>query len=167
MDLVRDRRNAATHALLESNKTDWVICMQEPWFGRIGTTRMDSEREGLPTLGGASHPDYLLFYPYFTDSKRAKVMTYVKKQINNHLSPLRVLPRLDLVTHNTILITDLHFGMESLRIINFYHDMDDPSSLRSLLHLDLDPTIPTILIGDFNLHSPRWSPSGLSTSPRV
>jgi hypothetical protein len=44
------------------------------------------------------------------------------------------------------------------RTINFYNDVDDPSALTTLLSLDLDPTIPTLLTGDFNLHSRSWSP---------
>jgi hypothetical protein len=44
------------------------------------------------------------------------------------------------------------------RTINFYNDVDDPTALTTLLSLDLDPTIPTLLTGDFNLHSRSWSP---------
>jgi hypothetical protein len=29
-----------------------------------------------------------------------------------------------------------------------------------LMGLDLDATIPTLIIGDFNLHSMTWSPTG-------
>ena len=66
-----------------------------------------------------------------------------------------------------ILITDHYIGTHSLRIINFYHDTGDSSSLQTLLSLDLDSTFPTILIGDFNLHSHSWSPPDLTTSPRA
>ena len=31
----------------------------------------------------------------------------------------------------------------------------------ALHHLDLNPAIPMILVGDFNLHSASWSPPGL------
>jgi hypothetical protein len=34
----------------------------------------------------------------------------------------------------------------------------------ALVGLDLDATIPTLLVGDFNLHSPSWSPMGWDTS---
>jgi hypothetical protein len=40
----------------------------------------------------------------------------------------------------------------------------DPSALDALVALDLDATIPTLLVGDFNLHSPSWSPTGWDTS---
>jgi hypothetical protein len=42
--------------------------------------------------------------------------------------------------------------------INFYNDVDDPSALTTLMALDLDATIPTLLTRDFNLHSRTWSP---------
>jgi hypothetical protein len=44
------------------------------------------------------------------------------------------------------------------RTINFYNNVDDPTALSSLLALDIDATIPTLLTGDFNLHSCTWSP---------
>jgi hypothetical protein len=40
----------------------------------------------------------------------------------------------------------------------------DPSALDALVALDLDATIPTLLVGDFNLHSPSWSPTGWDMS---
>jgi hypothetical protein len=40
----------------------------------------------------------------------------------------------------------------------------DPSALNMLLGLDLDATIPTLVIGDFNLHSTSWSLLGWATS---
>jgi hypothetical protein len=45
-----------------------------------------------------------------------------------------------------------------IRVINFYNDVDDATSLNTLLSLDLDPTVPTLLLGDFNLHSRSGPP---------
>ena len=94
-------------------------------------------------------------------------MTYTRKFSTQHSkrhNALRTVPRLDLVSHPTILITDHYAGPDCLRVINFYHDVDDPASLNMLLTLDLESTFPTILVGDFNLHSPSWSPPGMPTS---
>ena len=38
--------------------------------------------------------------------------------------------------------------------------------MSTLLSLDLNPTVSTLLVGDFNLHSPSWSDPGLSCSPQ-
>ena len=95
------------------------------------------------------------------------MITYTRKFSRTHtnaLSPIRTIPRLDLVQHPSILITDHYIGSHALRIINFYHDTEDTSSLRSLLELDLDSMFPTVLIGDFNLHSHSWSLPDLPTS---
>ena len=162
------RMNAAMHALLHTNNTDNILATQEPWFGQIGTQRVDGERAGTAVKGGVKHPDWNVFYPYYTSDRIAKVITYVRKFSRTHnrkLSPIRTVPRLDLARHPTLLITDHYIGTTLLRLINFYHDVVDKTSLRSLLTLDLDPTVPTLLIGDFNLHSYSWSPPGLSPSP--
>lgn len=54
-----------------------------------------------------------------------------------------------------------------IHVVNFYNDVDDASSLLTLTSLLLDPLIPTILLGDFNLHSASWSPPGLPPSPKA
>ena len=109
---------------------------------------------------------WTLHYPSFTN-KRAKVMTYIRIHDRSHpfrLNKCRGTTRLDLCAHPSILITDITAGPNYWRVINFYHDTNDPSSLSTLLSLDLDPTIPTLLIGDFNTHSRAWSPLGWTKS---
>ncbi len=46
-------RNAAMHSLLETNQTDNILCVQEPWFKKIGTAHKDSAKDGVDVLGGA------------------------------------------------------------------------------------------------------------------
>jgi hypothetical protein len=74
------------------------------------------------------------------------------------------------VAHPCILITDILVGQLRWRAINFYNDIDNKSVLATLLSLDLDSTIPTIIMGDFNLHSRAWSSPDWtlsSTSARI
>ena len=83
-------------------------------------------------------------------------MTYVQKYTHSggkQANPIRTIPCIDLARHPTILITDHYIKHDCLHIINFYNNVDDPTSLHSLLTLTLDPIFPTILIGDFNLLS--------------
>ena len=153
------------HALLNGNLEDDILFVQEPWFGRIGTARDDVLHSGKSVLGGAANAQWTLHYPWFTD--QAKVMTYVRIHDRSHpfhLNKCRGTTHLDLCAHPSILITDITVGSAYWRTINFYHDVDDPSSLSMLLSLDLDPTIPTLLIGDFNTHSASWSPLGWTKS---
>jgi endonuclease/exonuclease/phosphatase family metal-dependent hydrolase len=154
------RRNAAMHALLNSNKTDDILFIQEPWFNRIGIARSDAHREGVDVLGGAANPSWNLSYPYFTSEQRAKVMTYTRIHDRDHpfkKNFCRTNTRNDLAAHPCILISDILVGHVKWRAINFYNDTADASALATLLSLDLDSTIPTILVGDFNIHSPSWS----------
>jgi hypothetical protein len=158
------------HTLLNTNKDDDILCVQEPWFNRIGVARCDDKINGKDVLGGAANPQWELFYPYFSSSQRAKVMVY--HQIHNRSNPfrknhLRVTVRNDLVAHPSIMMVEVWAGTELWRVINFYNDIDDPSTIRTLLRLDLPSTIPTLLVGDFNVHSPSWSPQGWSASPHA
>ena len=164
------RRNAPTHALLNTNTSDFLLAIQEPWFDKIGINRSNNKREGVDVLGGAKHPNWDIHYPYITNQQCAKVITYTRRYAKTkgaHKTPVQVIVRNDLVRHPTILITDLHAGSYTLRVINFYHDVADESSLDTLTSLDLDSTVPTLLCGDFNLHSPSWSPEGWDRSPKA
>ena len=94
-------------------------------------------------------------------------MTYIRIHDRDHpfhKNKCRGIVRNDLCVHPSILITDITIGQFYWCTINVYNDVDDPSCLRSLLELDLDSTIPTLLVGDFNLHSQTWSPSGWTPS---
>ena len=165
------RMNVAMHALLSTNEEDDILCVQEPWFNRIGVWRNDKEKSGTDVSGSAAHPDFTLIYPYYTNDRIAKVMTYTRKYARTtkgkHTTPIRTIPRLDLASHPTILITDHYVNQDKLRVINYYNDVNDPSSLQSLLTLSIDSTFPTILVGDFNLHSRSWSLENIPRSPNA
>lgn len=164
------RCNAATHALLATNDKDDIILVQEPWWGRIGTKRSDDEPEGKEVLGGAAHPKWELHYPYYTNNTRAKVMAYARIHSRDNSfqkNPLLVVDQTDLVSHPCVQVLDVRAGKERWRIINVYNDTDDPEVLNVLMKLDLQATIPTLVVGDFNLHSLTWSPPGINPSPRA
>jgi hypothetical protein len=149
------------HALLATNTTDDVLFIQEPWFGAIGTARCDISIKGKEVLGGAASPKWTLAYPHFSTTQRTKVMTYVRSHDRSspfQKSYVKHIVRNDLCAHPCILITDMVMTDTYWCTINFYNDIDDPSALTTLLSLDLDPVIPTLLTGDFNLHSRSWSP---------
>jgi hypothetical protein len=161
------QHNAPMHTLLNSNKTDDIIFIQEPWFNHISVARSNDHREGRDILGGAANPSWLLAYPYFTLDQCAKVMTYVCIHDRDHpfkKNFCRHTIRNDIVVHLCILITNILVRQIKWRAINFYNDIDNKSALATLLSLDLESTIPTIIFGDFNLHSNSWSPAGWSTS---
>ena len=158
------------HTLLATNDTDDILLVQEPWFNPVGTARCDSAIHGRDILGGAAHPKWELHYPFFTPDQRAKVMVYSRIHDRDHpfrRNKLQVTARKDLAPHPSILIVDVRAGAQTWRLINFYNDIDDATALTTLLSLDLDPLIPTLLSGDFNLHSFTWSPPGWTPSPKA
>jgi len=98
------------------------------------------------------------FLPSFTDPKQVHIAAYIKFDlvrtfsIHNNLShPLSTLESM---------VLDFSFEEETLRIVNVYHCVPDELSHHNLLHLlssELDPLLPTLLLGDFNTHSHIWS----------
>jgi hypothetical protein len=75
-----------------------------------------------------------------------------------------VVPWLDVCSHPTVQVLDLIFDEEQWRVINFYHDVQNSSSLDTLVGLDIDAVIPTLVVDDFNAHSRSWSPPDVSPS---
>ena len=112
------RMNVAMHALLSTNEEDDILCIQEPWFNRISVRRNDKEKSGTDVSGGAAHPDFTLIYPYYMSDQIAKVMTYTCKYARSmegkRTTPIRTIPRLDLVSHPTILITVYYVDQDRL-----------------------------------------------------
>jgi hypothetical protein len=161
------RHNAAMHVLLNDNGEDDLLCVQELWFNPIGTAHCDDKINGKDVLGGAANPRWRLAYPSLANGQRAKVMTYIR--LHDRITKFKpnscqLIVRNDLASHPCLLITDIQAGTYYWQVINFYNDVADPSALNALVALDLDATIPTLLVGDFNLHSPSWSPTGWDTS---
>ena len=113
----------------------------------------------IDILGGANNPSWNLLYPHFSTDKRAKVMTYGCKHNREKVfkpNHLRTLAKRDLCSYPSILISDISTRSFTWRIINFYNDVEDSSAINSLLSLDIDPTIPTLLAGDFNSYGMTW-----------
>jgi hypothetical protein len=94
-------------------------------------------------------------------------MAYSCKLINTHSTkqlPFSVVTHPDICAHPCIQVLDIIHVGEKWQIINVYHDMRDISGLDTLLMLDLDPFIPTLIMGDFNTHSWFWSPNDVEPS---
>ena len=147
------RRNAVTHALLHASPVDQVMLIQEPWYDRIGTTRKDDVRDGAAVLGGVNSPGWEIHYPSTAGNTQAKVMAYTRKRSwegVNSQALFTASSRLDLCAHPCVMILELTFDETKWRIINFYNDVKDHSALDTLLSLDLDPLIPTMVTSDFN-----------------
>jgi hypothetical protein len=106
--------------------------------------------------GAPINPLWDLHLPALTPTDECRALTYTKTSIHslvqNRTSHLASNP-------NTI-ITDIDDGTTiTMRIINVYHQRSPQGghTLGNLLSHELDDQIPTLLIRDFNMHSPLWS----------
>ena len=103
----------------------------------------DREMWGVDMRGGVAHGKWYGEYPYTGANKCAKVMTYVRKhdQRNSHQPHrLQVVTWLDLAANPCLLITDMHIGWERWWVINFYNNVEDPSTMKTLRELQLGVT---------------------------
>lgn len=119
------KRNAVTHAMLNSDKNTHLLLIQEPWFEKIGTARQDNARQGVDVLGGVASPAWELLYPGFTEKQWPKVMAYAHKPSVSSPNALvfSTVPCLDICAHLTLQVLDVIFDNEQWRVINFYHDV--------------------------------------------
>jgi len=151
--------NVLTHALLASNPPADIILIQEPWYGYIGTCQSDIDPASTNTLRGVASPLWNFIYPGLVNpgTTRAKIMAYSHKT-----NPIFTVSNcLNLVSHPSLMTLEVIMGDDHFLITNVYHNTNDPTCLQMLFNADFDPTIPAIFIGNFNMHSPTWSPSGL------
>ena len=114
-------------------------------------------------------------YPQTQPGQRCKVVAY-RRIASSHFS---VTNRIDLSSNYHILTMDIHSDHETFRVYNIYHDActnDNPDgsqtnqatqqqSLADILDIDINLHTPTIISGDFNTHSRKWSPPGIWQSP--
>jgi endonuclease/exonuclease/phosphatase (EEP) superfamily protein YafD len=91
-----------------------------------------------------------------------KVAIYTRKYIASRIKLHADHPIANL---NTMVI-NVSDETVTLRLINVYHEVPNRGhGLRNLLQHDLDEMTPTILLGDFNTHSYRWSLTPFTPSP--
>ena len=159
------KRNTVTHALLNSDNNTNIFLLQEPWFDTIGTACKDTACQGVDMLGGIASHNWEVIYPNIPTGAWPNVMAYNQQRASSpHNHPhFTLAPCLNVSSHPCLQVLNVIFNEDSWWLVNFYHDIRDGSSLKALLSLDLNMVIPTMVIGDFNTHSPTWS---LPNNPR-
>jgi len=73
------KRNAVTHALLNSDTSTNLFLIQELWFDTIGIACKDTARQGIDVLGGVASPGWEVIYPNIPEGQRPKVMAYTRR----------------------------------------------------------------------------------------
>ena len=151
-----NKANYIGHSLLNSlvGLTD-IILFQEPWKGRIGSQRSDTDPGGTDVYGMVHQQSWQQYIPVPADAptdKIARVAAYVTKRADGPT----VIQRTDLIQHPDILALEIRpRGSPPFLILNVYNDANS-AALNPLTSLTLPP-LPTLITGDFNLHSPTWS----------
>ncbi|KAF8632119.1 hypothetical protein AX17_004922 [Amanita inopinata Kibby_2008] len=144
------------HMLLNTLDNIDIILIQEPWFDKIGIARSLTDPQGEKALGTVSNPAWDIFLPLSPDpTQPPRVATCIRKRLTN----LRYIPRPDIINSPDVLIIDIASDDLTSRFINIYNagPGSKATAVNSLREANLDPLVPTIVAGDFNLHHPSWS----------
>ena len=151
-----------SHALLQTSDATFLL-VQEPWYGRIQTSRLDSDPSGIEILGTTHNNLWESFLPRHSPTDRCKVAVFIKAEFARSFQITNILDHP--LASPTSMVIDVEYGDKSFRIVNIYHSV--PESGHGLSHVfsaDLDDVTPTLMVGDFNTHSPTWSRPGATTS---
>ena len=70
------KRNAVTHALLNSDNDTNIFLLQEPWFDTISTAHKDTACQGVDMLGSVTSHNWEIIYPNIPTGAWLKVMAY-------------------------------------------------------------------------------------------
>ncbi|KAL1738445.1 Endonuclease/exonuclease/phosphatase [Schizophyllum fasciatum] len=151
------RSNVRMHALLNTLTSFDIVLFQEPWFNRIGSQRSDTSPVGTPVFGTVANAAWDSFVPLAPrENPPPRVAAFARRGVPH----LHVRARPDVVDSPDLLTLHLTYGSVSLYIINVYNEGAGPSSAHSVQRLreaELDPLVPTVICGDFNLHHPSWA----------
>ena len=157
-----NRNNDRMHGILQKDDDDFdIILVQEPWYSTVATLRSDTDPDGTPQTGFPSNNKWLTLSPTHPSDVRPKVCIYVNNRTIDQTLAFNHIPPSPLLSPNSMvldLLSPTERATVLLRIVNVYHDK--PASGHALTHLfshTLDDLVPTIFLGDFNTHSPRWS----------
>ena len=156
------RNNGRTHDILQTNdQSHDIILIQEPWFDSVATLRSDTDPNGTAQLGFPANNKWITLSPPHNINDRPKVCIYINRKTINQTYVVNHIPPSPLLSPNSMVIDLLsatNCNKIDLRIVNIYHDK--PALGHALAHIfshPLDDNTPTLVMGDFNTHSPRWS----------
>jgi hypothetical protein len=161
-----NKQRASMESILELTTAN-ILLIQEPPWGPLVPTVSDANPEGATRKGTSRHQAWECLLPppstfsTVTDSRPCVALFYRKRLASScNLSPIP-----SLTSYHSIGV-DVHSSSFHLRLICFYHHVpSNTHSLDPLLLLPFEPSVPTIVAGDFNTHSLFWSLPHQSLSP--
>jgi hypothetical protein len=144
------KNNHRLYTILACNKWDVLFISDSPWF-KIGSDRKSADSPEFNVFGTTNNSVYQLFQSR-GPRDQCFVSIYVKRSF---LTEHSVKPRLDLINHEAIMIIEIDHCLYTL-VYNrpAYSNLSlIPKRIREI-EFPLD--FPSIIIGDFNLHSALW-----------
>jgi hypothetical protein len=136
--------------------------IQEPYWGPLVPARSDTDPQGVEVFGTINHTQWETFTPPSDGGEYPRVATFVHRSVSQAMTVTTV-P--ESMSYHSIGLTLTHDTL-TLTLLNIYHHVIDHNpTLDFITGLRLDPSIPTIIGGDFNTHSPLWSPHTCHASP--
>jgi hypothetical protein len=136
-----------------------ILLIQEPPWGQLVPTVSDSDPDGKVRKGTSRHRAWeCLLPPASTFStvadSRPRVAFFYRRRLATSCT---FLPIPSLASYHSIGV-DVHSSSFHLRLLCFYHHVpSNTHSLHPLLSFPFQPSIPTLIGGDFNTHSLFWS----------
>ena len=119
-------------------------------------------------MGFTANNKWVTLSPPYNNDTCPKVCAYINRETINQTYIVNHIPPSQLLSPNSMVIdilSPINRDQIDLRVVNVYHDK--PESGHALSHIfthELDTNIPTLFLGDFNTHSPRWSLPHSTTS---
>jgi len=154
--------------MLQTDDNFDLLLIQELWVSTVATLQSDTDPDGTPQLGATLNNKWDTHLPRHSPSDTVKALAYSRRALgdshivtNNTSHPLS--------SPNSVVIDVMEHGEILMRLVNVYHAIGHDShalrhTLQYLFNHPLNERVPTLLLGDFNTHSPRWSMPGRSPS---
>jgi hypothetical protein len=153
------------HALLQKDDDVHILLIQEPWFSTVATLRSDTDPLGDPQLGAPINSKWDVHVPSHAPGTRCKVIAYSRKTLS-HLGLVHNITTHPLSTAMSIVLDIKDRDDLLLRVVNIYHEvLQRGHGLHHLFTHTFLETVPTLVIGNFNTHSRRWSLPDRAPSP--
>ena len=156
------RMNFLLPAFLQST-TASIVLVQEVWFGRISTLHSDTDPDGVAVYGPPKHDEWDCILPQYSGDEKCRVACYIRKSLSMSPDTL-IFPRLDHpIASRDSQVIEITISGTVFLLVNIYHSVrNHKPSLSHILPYPLDPFTPTLVVGDFNMHSSTWSLSGVT-----
>jgi hypothetical protein len=147
-----NKQRAAMESILELTTAN-VLLIQEPPWGSLVPCVSDSDPDGIVRKGTSRHQAWECLLPppsALISEERPRVAFFYRRRLATSctFSPIP-----SLTSYHSIGV-DVRSSSFHLCLLCFYHHVPSHThSLHPLFSLPIDPSIPTLIGGDFNTHS--------------